>query len=75
MKSLVEKFKKDRWSDTRKAMDAMQPGDVLTLPVTEYFNSLSSAPRLSDAYHPDRHWRVSKKGGVLTIYCTKPCAS
>lgn len=49
-------------------MEAMEPGDVLMLPLSEYYNAHSSALRLSDAYS-DRQWKASRRGPTLTVFC------
>ncbi len=65
---LVRRFQRSRWSRTRRRMEAMEPGDVLKLPLSEYYNAHSSALRLSDAYS-DRQWKASRRGPTLTVFC------
>ena len=66
--ALTARFQRKRWSPTRKAMDAMKPGDTLKVPLSQYFNAHSSAIRLGDAYH-DRKWVVSKNDRLVTVQC------
>jgi len=72
---LVVRFQRHRWSDARRQMDAMKNGETLTLPMAEFFNVSASRARLNDAYQGTRSWTISRKGGILTINCSKPHSS
>lgn len=70
MQELIDRFQRCRWSDTRKKMEKMKPGDVLHLPMSEKNNAHGSANRLSDAYE-NRMWKDSRKGGKLVVRCLR----
>ena len=49
-------------------MDLMEPGEKITLPMSEYYNAYASAGRLGDAC-PARKWTVSKRSGKVNVEC------
>lgn len=55
---MVARFRRDKWTPTRTAIDAMVAGDSLRFPLDEYHNARESAVRLSDAYADGRSWEV-----------------
>ena len=59
MSTMSDRFNRTRWSETRKKIDAMSPGEVLTFPCVEYFNCHSSVMRLNDAYDGERVYELS----------------
>lgn len=65
---MVARFQRSRWSRTRLRMDAMSAGEVLTLPLAEYYNAKASTDRLNDAYGGSRVWVMSRRAGVITIF-------
>lgn len=58
MSIMSDRFNRTRWSNTRKAIDAMSPGQELSFPVSEYFNCHSSVMRLNDAYDGERKYEL-----------------
>ena len=64
---LVTRFVKERWSDTRRLMHELTPGGQIDRPLTEYYNAITSARRLKDAYEGARKWRVSNKKTHIEI--------
>lgn len=38
MSVMTDRFNRTRWSDTRKQIDAMEPGTELTFEADQYFN-------------------------------------
>ena len=58
MSTMSDRFNRTRWSDTRKRIDAMSPGQELSFPATEYFNCHSSVLRLNDAYDGERKYEL-----------------
>lgn len=57
--TLTDNFQKHKWSKTRKAIDSMQVGETLLLPLTEFNNAITSASRLRIAYG-NRRWVINK---------------
>lgn len=64
---MVQRFKRDRWSATRRAVDAMLPGATLDLPMAEYHSARESAVRLADAYGDGRRWVVRKGDEAIHV--------
>lgn len=58
---MVERFKRVRWHPARIKMDAMQPGDSLQFPKTDYEVLNQSKHRLNDAYMGERFYTVKKR--------------
>lgn len=60
---MTARFQTARWSHTRKRIDAMRAGQIIRLPVSEYFNAYSSTMRSNDAYQGQRKYicRKSKR--------------
>lgn len=65
---MVERFQRCRWSATRTAIDALQPGDKVHLPLSELNNAKTSVQRLRDAYAGQRRFTVrgTEPGIVVT---------
>ena len=64
---LVARFQRIRWSETRRSMDGMKPGEKLILPESEYYNAHASAARLNDAYAGTRRWETRRKPGAVEV--------
>jgi len=58
---LLARFQRARWSETRRRMDAMRPGETLALARSEYYNAKSSTDRLNDAYEGSRRWFLKRE--------------
>jgi hypothetical protein len=59
MSIMSDRFNRTRWSDTRKAIDALKPGQSKKFPEAEFFNCHSSVMRLNDAYDGERKYELS----------------
>lgn len=66
MSTMVSRFQRGRWSNTRVIIDAMDVGDKKEFPVTEYFNCHATVDRLNDAYD-DREWEMQGWAKSKTI--------
>jgi hypothetical protein len=65
---MKQRWLKSRWSETRRRMHDMKPGEEIQLPMAEYVNAHSSEMRLNDCREEgEARWRVTKKGGVLKV--------
>lgn len=67
---LTERFQRARWSKTRIAMDAMEKGEILKFPDSEYYNAKASTDRLNDAYDGKRKWKLTRNGSEIVVELT-----
>lgn len=71
MSTMTARFHRGRWSETRKQIDAMAPGDSLTFTEGQYFNAKASVERLNDAYAGMKIWSLSLNNKAPTVTRTK----
>lgn len=64
---LTARFQQARWSETRKRIFALQPGQSLAFPRSEYFNAHASVRRLNEACGK-RMWVIATSGGCAEQY-------
>lgn len=67
MNPVIERFQKQRWSNTRHQIHRMTPGDKMEFPMSEYFNAKATVDRFNDAYCGNRKWRMSRQLGKITV--------
>lgn len=56
--TMIDRFQRTRWSDTRKAIDALPIGGTATFTGKQYYNAKASTDRLNDAYDGKRQYVI-----------------
>lgn len=64
---MVRRFQRCRWSATRTAIAALQPGEKVHLASAEVNNAKTSVQRLQDAYEGQRHFKASGTAEGITV--------
>lgn len=72
MHPLVARFQRCRWSETRKRIDALEVGQSVTLPTTEFNNITTTIQRLQEAYEDTRRWRMKTVAAGLRVERVAP---
>jgi hypothetical protein len=68
---MTDRFVRSRWSETRRQIDAMAKGEILTFNASQYFNAKASVDRLNDAYVGKRKWKLTRSKNTSTVTRTK----